>query len=175
LDKAQIFSLDAVIAIGMFILILLSTALIWNYSREKIAIEETRNDMEIIARNALSVLIETTGKPSNWTDYTFNPTNIYSLGIADEFLVLSQTKINSLSLADYSTTKTILGILGPNYEFRLNIDVWNGTAYASNYTIGLLPDSTASEVVNIERFALLDNIWAKANIKLWKSCEDITC
>ena len=94
--KAQIFSLDIVIAAGIFILILLSTASIWDYSREKILIEETRNDMEIIARNALSVLIETKGSPKNWTAYEFNQTNINSLGLADEFLVLNQTKINSL-------------------------------------------------------------------------------
>ncbi|MBW2965949.1 hypothetical protein KY342_02480 [Candidatus Woesearchaeota archaeon] len=175
MDKAQIFSLDAIIAAGIFILILLSAALIWNYSREKISIEETRNDMEIIARNALSVLIETKGNPKNWTSYTFNQINIHSIGLAEEFLILNQTKINSLSSADYSTAKTILGILGSNYEFRLNIDTWNGTSYMPNYTIGTAPNATASEVVNIERFALLDNLWAKTTMKLWKSCEDATC
>ena len=175
MNKAQIFSLDAVIAIGIFILILLSAALVWNYSREKISIEETRNDMEIIARNSLAVLIETKGNPTNWTDYDFNQTDIYSLGLADEFLLLNSTKINSLSSADYSTAKTILGILGSNYEFRLNIDTWNGASYISNYTIGTAPNATASEVVNIERFVLLDDLWAKTTMKLWKSCEDATC
>ncbi len=173
--KAQIFSLDIVIAIGIFILILLSTALIWQYSMEKISIEETRNDMEIIARNVLSVLIETKGTPTNWTDYTFNQTNIQSLGLADEFLILNQTKINSLLSADYSTAKTILGILGSNYEFILNMDIWNNSVYVANYTIGLSPNATASEIVKVERFVLLDSLWTKATIKLWKSCEDITC
>ncbi|MBW2984327.1 hypothetical protein KY361_04385 [Candidatus Woesearchaeota archaeon] len=175
MDKAQIFSLDVVIAIGIFILILLSAGLIWNYSREKIAIEETRNDMEIIARNALSVLIETKGNPNNWTSYAFNESNIKSLGLADEFLEVDSTKISSLSSADYSTAKTILGILGPNYEFGLDIDIWNGTDYTANYTIGLPPNATASEVVKAERFVLLDNSWTKATMKLWKSCEDATC
>ena len=173
--KAQAFSVDIFIAVGIFIFILLSAALIWNYSREKIAIEETRNDMEIIARNALAVLIETKGNPKNWTSYTFNQTNILSLGLSDSFLALDQTKISSLSSANYSTVKTILGILGSNYEFRLNIDTWNGTTYISNYTIGLSPNATASEVVKVQRFVLLNNNWAKAALKLWKSCEAITC
>lgn len=175
MNKAQIFSLDVLVAIGIFIFILLSAALIWNYSREKIAIEETRNDLEIIARNSLAVLIETKGDPKNWTAYTFSQTNILSLGLADEFLVLNQTKISSLSSANYSAAKTILGILGLNYEFSLNVDTWNGTSYTPNYTIGTAPNATASEVVNIERFVLLNNKWTKAAIKIWKSCEDITC
>jgi hypothetical protein len=175
LAKAQIFSLDIVIAVGIFILILVSTALIWQYSREKISIEETRNDMETIARNALSVLIETKGSPSNWTDYTFNTANVKSLGIADEFLVLDSAKINSLSSGDYSTAKTILDILGSGYEFQLKITVWNGNTYISNTSIGSAPDSSASEIVHIERFALLNNIWAKTAINVWKSCGDITC
>ena len=173
--KAQVFSLDAVIAAGIFILILLSAALIWQYTREKISIEETRNDMETIARNALSVLIETRGLPTNWTNYTFNSTNIHSLGIADEFLLLNQTKINSLSLANYSEAKTILGVLGPDYELRLDINTWNGTDYMPTYTIGIAPNATASEVVKVERFTLLNNSWAKTTLKLWKSCEDATC
>lgn len=162
-------------ATGIFILILLSTASIWNYSGEKISIEEVRNDMETIARNALSVLVGTRGDPRNWTDYEFNQTNIRSLGLTDEFLILNQTKIDSLSSADYSTAKNILGIIGPGYEFSLDISVWDGTDYASDSTIGQSPNATASEIVKAERFTLLDSTWAKATIRLWRSCEGMTC
>ena len=131
--------------------------------------------METIARNSLAVLIETRGNPTNWTDYELDETNIYSLGIADDSLVLNENKIISLSSADYSTAKTILGILGPNYEFTLAIDAWNGSSYANNYTVGLSPNASASEIVKVERFALLNNVWTKATMRLWKSCEDVTC
>jgi len=175
LGKAQIFSLDIVIAAGIFIVILLSTAALWYYGGEKMRIEESRNDMELITRNALAVLIETKGNPSNWTAHDFTTSDIQSLSLADEFLLLNQTKVSSLSEANYSTTKTLLGVLGPDYEFRLDINTWNGTAYAANYTIGLEPNASASEIVKVERFALLGNTWTKATIRLWKSCEDITC
>ena len=175
MDRAQIFSLDIFIAVGIFILIILSTMTVWEYSREKISVNEMRNDMEIIARNSLSVLVETRGNPSNWSSYVFNESNINSLGLADGFLVLNQTKISSLVLGNYQAAKRILGILGPNYEFRLNLAVWNGNAYADTYSIGLIPNSSASEVVRVERFALLNGTWAKVTMKLWKSCEGVLC
>jgi hypothetical protein len=175
LDKAQLFSLDMVIACSMFILILLSTAALRDYTGETIRIEETRNDMEMIARNAISVLIETEGQPSNWTAQPFSQTDMQSLGLADSFLELDPEKISALSSANYSVAKTLLGIIGPDYEFCLDIGVWNGTSYATGYVIGLLPNVTASEVVREERFSLINNTWAKATIRLWKSCEDITC
>jgi hypothetical protein len=175
LAKAQVFSLDIVIAMGIFILILVSTALIWQYSRGKITIEETRNDMETIARNALSVLAETKGNPTNWTGYAFNTTSIKSLGIAEEFLVLDSEKISSLSSENYSAAKTILGILGPNYEFGITIKVWNGSSYAADYTIGSYPNATAYEIIHLERHVLFNSTWAKASIDLWKSCRHVTC
>lgn len=175
MHKAQIFSLDMVIAAGIFILILLSAAALWSYAGEKISIEESRNDMEMIARNSMSSLVETKGNPVNWNDYEFNSTNIYSLGIADEFLVLNESKITSLQSSNYDIAKMILGILGPDYEFIINIDTWNGSAYLDDYEIGIPPNSTASDIVVVERVVLLNNTWAKTRMKLWKSCEDVTC
>ena len=175
MGKAQIFTLDMIVATGIFILVLLSTAALWDYSREKIRAEEMRNDLEIMARSALSALVETEGSPSDWAAQPFTAADIQSLGLADEFLVLNQTKISNLSSANYTIAKTLLGIPGPGYEFRLDIDTWNGTAYAANHTIGLVPNTSATEVVNVERFTLLDDKWAIVEIKIWKSCEDITC
>ena len=173
--KAQIFSLDAVIASAIFIFIMLAAAELWQYSREKTFIEETRNDMEVLARNALSMLVETGGKPENWTAYEFNESNIQSLGLADEYLQLNSTKISSLSGADYPAAKTMLGIQGPNYGFEIEIGKWNGSEYSANSTIGQSASDVISEVVKVERYVLLDDSWAKATMSLWKSCEEITC
>ena len=90
LDKAQIFSLDGIVAVITFIIILIASMWLWDYSREKIHLTERRADLEIISKNALSVLVETPGNPANWTnlsDSDFNRTNIYSLGLA--FLAIS--------------------------------------------------------------------------------------
>jgi hypothetical protein len=167
--------LDTIIASGIFIIILLSAAALWDYAGESIRIEETRNDMEMIARNALSVLIETEGQPSDWTAQPFNQADIQSLGLADSFLELDPMKISALYSANYTMAKTLLGIIGLDYEFGLDIRLWNGTSYSTGYMVGLLPNVTASEVVREERFSLVNNTWAKATILLWKSCEDITC
>ncbi len=169
------FSLDSFIAIGIFIFIILLSAILWDYGREKISVEETRNDMGRIARNALSALAETKGNPANWTEYDLDGSTITSLGLASEFLVIDTQKINSLSLADYADAKKMLGVLGPGYEFTLKLYSWNGSEYLSEYSAGIEPDAASYEVVKTERAVLLNDSWARATLKLWKSCEDITC
>lgn len=147
--KGQAISLDAMIGIGIFILIIISAGFIWNYSRERISSAERRNDIEVVARNALAGLVSTSG-------------NKTSLGLASEYLELDYDEYN------YSTTKKLLGVQG--YEYRLDFKTWNGTNYALNYSIGIVPNASASEVVQVERYVLLDNIRTQIRFRLWKSC-----
>lgn len=89
--------------------------------------------------------------------------------------VIDPAKLESLTTINSSTTKKILGILGPNYDYFLQIKVWNGTTYTENTTLGTVPESTATEVVMVDRFALLNNNWAQLTMTLWKGCEGVVC
>lgn len=200
--KSQIFSADMVIAIVTFLFILLASAWLVSYTREKMELSETRNDLEFISRSVLAVLVETPGNPSNWTNFSesdFNQDYVYSIGLArsysqknsdveghgksagltiNNYMVLDETKIQRLAAwypQKYNVYKRILGILGPDYEFQLSINVWNGTGYDNTYQIGLIPDSNVSSVVRSDRFALFGGNWTNVMLKIWKNCEKVIC
>ena len=202
MTKAQMFSLDAVIAASVFMVIIITSAWAWTYTQEKIDLTEKRNDLEIISKNALACLVETPGYPANWTNISesdFNETNILSLGLARSFsingvdldekrksaglsinnyLVLDKNKITKLvelNSQKYSTYKRILGILGPDYEFQLTIKVWDGSSYNTNHEIGLAPTYTASNILRADRFALLNGNWTNVVLNVWQECSGVTC
>jgi hypothetical protein len=199
-DKAQIFSTDLIFALIIFILILLSTTYLWDYSREKITLSEERNDLEIVARNAMSSLLLKEGNPSNWSDLpieSFNKTIIKNLGLAGNISinglnrstssataalvnkgsrVLDESKVSRLvELNDekYSVYKELLAIKGSGYEFALDINVWNGTDYELRNSIGLEPYDNASNIVTIYRYGLLNQSWVHLRMQAWQRCRVI--
>ena len=83
--KGQIFSLDLIIAMLIFVVVIILIFQILDYSNRKIDLEESANDVNIIAGNAVSSLIESEGNPSNWSlinTNDFNESNVFSLGLA---------------------------------------------------------------------------------------------
>lgn len=188
--KAQIFSLDLIVAVTMFILILISIAWAWDYSREKITLTEKRNDMLLISQNVLSVLVETEGNPANWSSFSvddFNESNIFSIGLTKSLAAGDTTiknsaralshngfsnleiskaiTLNNFDSQKYVTYKKILGI-NP-YDFQLMIGIWNGASYSTSYVIGLEP-ANAENIIHADRFVLLNGTWSKVSLKVWQ-------
>ena len=194
-NKAQFFSVDLVVAILLFITIIISSIYIWDYSKERIFLAEKRNNLNLLARNTLSSLVETSGNPSNWSsipETEFNENNILSLGLLkshslnnydqikksrsgalglNNLAILDKNKIETLSNFNntkYETQKKILGLLGPNYNFELQIKKWNETAFEINYNIGIPPTNESRNIVRLDRFALLDDEYVNVIIKVWE-------
>ena len=154
--SAQLFSLDMIFAVAIFLLILLSIAFAWDHNREKLVLTEQRNDIALLSRNIVNSLLETEGNPSNWTQLastSFNKTNVYTLGLVKTFSINaynSHKKSTSLSLTKtglgylelnkiltlynydesmYNESRDILS-LSPNYDFQINFEAINGfTSY----------------------------------------------
>ena len=181
-NKAQVFSLDFVIALMLFIVILIVSEWAWSTSVEKIYFTEGRNDLEILARNAASLLVQNVGDPPNWQNLSdFNTTNISALGFAknrpwfiDEGKV---SRLTSLNNTNYSEYKKLLGIRGPGYEFHLNVSKFNKTAFNDLAIIGESPNASAESVVKIDRIVLSgdDKNWTKITMKVWKKCVGAAC
>lgn len=132
--KAQIFSIDLIIALITFIIIMVGIAWVWESSREKINLNEQENDMNLISIFALSSLIETPGNPPNWDEFDdadFDENNVASLGFAynslspwmlDEDKMLRLHELDELNSTQYETMKKILGLRGASYEFNIRIE-----------------------------------------------------
>jgi hypothetical protein len=200
--RAQIFTIDLIAATAIFIIILFAANWAWQYSGEKMQGSERRSDLETMTRTAMSTLIETEGIPSNWSIFgpsQFNENNIRSLGFvrsgslsnndsaqstrttglstAGAWKLDSEkiSKLNSVQSTNHTTFKKLLGIMGPGYEFNLKISLWNGNGYSDYQSIGPTPGNNATNVVRVDRFALVNETRAQLTLKVWQECRGVSC
>jgi hypothetical protein len=200
--KGQILTTDAIIAMGIFIVILIASIEAWDFSREKILLNEVRDDLEIIAKQTASVLVETPGNPSNWTDLAeanFNATIIQSLGMARSssmgnhdtsaggnsiglnhanYGIIDSAKaarLENVSPTKYEEMKKMLGVRGPGYEFHVLVKPWNGSDYITQYTFGRTPNATAANVIRADRFTLMGNVKTNVVVNIWEQCYGVIC
>ena len=182
-NKSQIFSTDLVVAVIVFTFILITSAWFWDATKEKMHLSESRNDLELITHNAVSVLINTVGDPPNWHRIEFNDSSVYSLGIGKNrpwFLDVNKaSRLGELNSTDYELIKRMLGIRGANYEFFLNISKFNKTSedFEIVSLVGKFPNSSSSNVISISRTMLsdIDDSWVSFNMLVWNLCEGVKC
>lgn len=192
MKKGQIFSMDLMFAVVVFISVLFIVMNVWESTLNKNASADERKSLELSARNIISQLMMDEGNPSNWTISS----NLQSLGLTTSlsvnnqnsslksramglenrgYGVLSPVKINALQTMNYSYSKELLGIFSSDDNYYLQVSQWNGTAYSSVNSIGISPYNNVTLVVNVDRMALLNNNWAKLTLKVWKLCEASIC
>ena len=164
MTKAQIFSLDALIAVGVFVIIITSIGWTWIVTKDRYNTIEARNDIEMPAENVLSSLLETPENPITWHlelnrtgtpappadddseciptgDYNcaaYGEKNISSLGLAKtpNFLDIEKIKkLREINETNYSLIKQFLGIRGPGYEWYIAFYQFNGTAMINRNNI----------------------------------------
>ncbi len=190
--KGQVSSIDAIIALGVFLMIFAVIGSNWQEVLEKNANAKQFYPINSIARNAMASLIETSGNPSNWTQFpasSFNETNVKSLGLGKAPKTTAEVnkersfglgfanawqldynkvkKLAEFNQTRYDSIKKMLGITGPNYEYYLKVQKWNGTAYSLNTTIGSAPFSNASHSASIKRLAAMDGNWSLIELIVW--------
>lgn len=176
--KAQFFSADVVFAVVVFIGLVITIGSYWDYSTEKIMNFELRGDIEFISRNAFNVLLATEGIPPDWETLdagSFNESRVKSVGLSKNMGSLSLEKIEKLKQLNeskYTAIKTLLGVIGPNYEFQLDIYQWNGTGYQLNLTLGAKVEPNATRIVSLHRYAMINSTLIYANFKGWERCAE---
>jgi|GEM_PF-1662316 len=192
MKKGQVFSMDLMFAVIIFIGVLFIVMNVWESTLKGNDLADERKSLELSARNIISQLMMDEGNPSDWTAFS----NLQSLGLATSFSInnqnssfksrpmglmnrgygsLSSAKISALQSMNYSYTKELLGVFSYDENFYILVSRWNGTAYAQVNTIGTSPYQNVTSVVNIDRMALLNNDWAKLSLQVWRLCEGATC
>ncbi len=117
--KGQFFSLDFIVSLAIFVLVLTSIALVWEDVRAQISDIETHKNIYSSAASASDLLVRSPGYPANWSDG-----DVQSIGFADEPRLLNGSKVVVLLGIDYSKAKTKLGLW--NYDFYLNFTDYEG-------------------------------------------------
>ncbi len=160
-QRGQLFTMDLVAAM---LLAFASIALMISVSNDvnQREVEASRwVGLEYDAENVLSQLLYANTEPVDW--HRHNYSNVTAVNLASGRGVLDSEKLASFVLADYNTTKEVIGI--GTSEFYLKISSFNGkTAY---YTYGLTPSATSNKYT-IERPALLNATPVKVAIIVWR-------
>lgn len=164
--KGQFFSVDLIIAVIIIMITLLVILGANDQINTTIIQKELNNDMLMISSSVSSLLISTSGNPINWEELNdINSESVYALGLSNNVdgWNLDQAKVDKfVNLnSSYNELKNILGIRGPGYEFYVNI-----SDYTNGFIIGIEP-SNAENIVNIERFVLLEGVKAVLKLQVW--------
>lgn len=161
--KSQVFSLDASIAVLSFIFIMTLFLWGWNMSITKISENHLSDDLNSIAIYASRSLVESGGNPGNWHSLSgadFTKDSISSLGLSSSVGYLSESKIaalQDLNATKYSEIKSILGVLGPNYELYISFDKFDDVSYEVDYKTFGKKQSNSKNIIKVKRFFIYDN------------------
>jgi hypothetical protein len=174
LNRGQLFSLDAVIAVGIFTIILISITWSWDLVTEKISIDNKQEEIAILSKNALSTLLITSGNPLNWnmeSNDWFNSSNMHDLGVSFAPSIIQDGKISKLEEVNdtkYGDMKKLLGLR--KYDFHLSFYIYDGDNYAlqPEFEVGRNLPGNETFVHVINRYGLINNNWSKVKLKVWK-------
>jgi len=115
MKKGQVSSIDALLAILIFVLVLGSIRTIWVENITAADKSSSLTEINLSAQQALDVLTKTQGFPTNW-----NSDNVFIIGLADKPNVLSTSKVNAFESLSYESTKEKLSLQKYDYSFDIN-------------------------------------------------------
>jgi len=155
-QRGQVWSLDFVTSIVVFLVILMPLFFVWSYINAQSTQQIEFNSIESAALQISDSLVRTQGIPGNW-----NISNVRVIGLVSDENILNSTKVSSfLSMgnSDYERTKSLLT---GNYDFYFSLTDINGTSLG---TIG--NKSEKGNVVPVERYCLYNGRIVKLQLVL---------
>ena len=157
--KSQIFSLDLLFSITIFIFILLASFWTWNYTQERIQEVHTMKNMQLATQNTISELVRRSGNPIDWQFYN-NMSNVSSFGLADQTInYANQEKINKMILYGNSFYQ--------ESRQKLHIGKYNYFLTIGENSTGIVPNESAN-IISMEDVMLLKNgTIVKLKLRLW--------
>ena len=114
--KGQIFSMDFLSAVFIFLAVFGILLISWGSLLGNIEKYNERKDMEIQANMIADFFVSTTGKPQNWQD---SPAYAKTIGLAKTDRVIDNDKLGAFIAMDYDEAREKMLIKGYNFCFRL--------------------------------------------------------
>ncbi len=154
--KGQIWSLDFVTSIVVFMVAFIPLFFIWTYVNTQSQQQILFDQVETLTLSISDSLIRTKGFPEGW-----NTSNVNLMGLASEENVLNSTKVSyffAMGNSEYNRTKAILT---GGYDFFFNLTDINGTEHG---TIGNKQQNRM--MVPVERYCLYNERITKLELAL---------
>ena len=140
--RAQIWSMDFIASITIFILMFSVVVFSWNYINTQNTERSLFSDMQVLGLDVSDIIVRIPGNPEDW-----NESNVQSIGLATRENVLNETKVEQFISMDYDTTRSLLGL--SNKEFYFSVEYLNGTIVeynGKNMTAGTYPINHTTSV-----------------------------
>ncbi len=179
--RAQLFSIDLVVSLAIFLVVLLSATYLLTRMRSNIEAANEKNVLAASAFSALDALSYSPGYPHDWT-----PTNVNSIGLSldsnGETAEFSGTRLDAAKLLRFaklneSDARYLLGLGGFDFRFTLQ-EVWNASEQSAALVANASHSGIALEPIayfaadDRDAFALLngtgvvwDYYWAGSGIE----------
>ncbi|MBN1385585.1 hypothetical protein JW968_01250 [Candidatus Woesearchaeota archaeon] len=149
-NKAQIITLDFMIALFIFAIVLLLFFRYYSMVSEKsLVFRELEIDADSISRSLL-----TKGYPEGWTQDNFT-----IIGITDGDMRINRAKLDSFTGMDYSQARSSFRT---SYDFYFFLEDAEG---ARSYAFGVEPDG--KNVVKTTRYVIFDGKVMNMVLYLW--------
>jgi hypothetical protein len=154
--KGQIWSLDFITSVIIFLIVLIPLLFVWTYVNIQNQQQILFDEVETLTLFISDSLIRTEGYPEGW-----DTVNVEQIGLASEENALNATKVSyfiSMGNSEYNRTRTILT---GGYDFFFNMTDINGTS------IGLIGSKPADRMtVPIERYCMHNERIVKIELAL---------
>ena len=144
----QLFSLEGVMSIVLFVFVLLFLVSFWNLFSSRIIATAEQDELHLQAAQIAEVLVSTSGFPPAWEK---NPSQVSTPGLMRNPGELNENKLNQFLTLDYNQTKQFFNI--ERFDFFFEIRDEKGNVLNSS---GLSPTSTSSSVA-FQRLVLVNN------------------
>lgn len=158
MKKAQLFSLEAILSIIVFMFVMLFLLSFWNIVSTRLNSAAASGELELQAAQITDILVSSRGFPEAWENDSasviipglmFNPHN------------LEQQKVDAFVALNYSVIKHAFNI--ERFDFRFDVRDANGNLLSG---VGVYP-STDDEAIVFQRFALINNQTRQVLFTLW--------
>jgi hypothetical protein len=156
-----VFTLDMIVAIMFFIVIILSMLWVWGEAyRHMVDYRDMKGRQERLAQVA-TMLVKGGGNPPNWEySQAVSPSSVKAIGLAREPNVLDEKKLARFMSADERALHEIMGLGSENFSLSVT-EGWS-TSPRVIYRIGNA--TTSNERLIVRRYALFNG--SRVELKL---------
>jgi hypothetical protein len=156
--KGQVFSLDLIISMFTFIIILIFLLSFWNLNSLRLSEKQNSNELQLIALQVMDILVSTPGEPFNW-----NTNNATSIGLATRLGKIDQGKLNAFLDYDYAQSKSRFNI--ERFEYKFTVTSSQDVLINSSG----IESGDVDEKVALSRLVFVGNEVNKIIFELWRS------
>lgn len=132
--KSQLISVDAILAMVLFLFILISVA--FSYNHAIMRVDETQRDFEISYRTNIAFMsLFHTGYPANWDRLAITNSSILHIGLTHGGVAFNHSKLAAFAQANesYYRLQNLLGLASD--DFYVTFEVYEGSTFTEDSSL----------------------------------------